>query len=87
MLDELDPWPYEPAPDFPQARCGSESPEIFFMDQKDSGVYATPAQLDSVKRICRGCPHRRDCLAWAVENRVVGIWGGTTTAERRLMVA
>jgi WhiB family redox-sensing transcriptional regulator len=35
------------------------------------------------KVLCWGCPVRRDCLTWALAADADGIWGGTTTDERR----
>lgn len=36
------------------------------------------------KAICRGCPVRRECLAYALANREpFGIWGGCSERERR----
>jgi hypothetical protein len=34
------------------------------------------------RRICRGCPVRRDCLATALTRHEWGVWGGTTEHER-----
>lgn len=35
--------------------------------------------------ICTQCPVRAECLAVALERSEVGIWGGTTDAERERM--
>ncbi len=36
------------------------------------------------KRICAGCAVRRQCLAYALANRIEhGVWGGATERERR----
>ena len=37
------------------------------------------------KGICAGCPVRRPCLDHALRYREIGIWAGTTEAERRGM--
>ena len=37
------------------------------------------------KGICAGCPVRRPCLDHAVRHREIGIWAGTTEAERKDM--
>ena len=34
---------------------------------------------------CRLCPVRTECLAYALLYRMSGYWGGTDTAERRLL--
>jgi WhiB family redox-sensing transcriptional regulator len=37
--------------------------------------------------ICRRCPHQDECLQWALDTRQgYGIWGGTTPAQRRIML-
>jgi WhiB family redox-sensing transcriptional regulator len=62
------------------AACGRADPELFFP------VGATgPAlrQIDEAKRVCRSCPVRAPCLAWALDHDVTaGVWGGTTEEER-----
>lgn len=36
------------------------------------------------KRVCRGCPLRDPCLAWALRTRqVFGVWGATAPADRQ----
>ena len=35
------------------------------------------------KEACGWCAFRDPCLAYAIANSVVGVWGGTTTEERR----
>jgi WhiB family transcriptional regulator, redox-sensing transcriptional regulator len=63
------------------AACRRADPELFF----PIGT-AGPAlrQIGEAKRICRACPVRTHCLAWALENGVTdGVWGGTTPNERR----
>ncbi len=37
------------------------------------------------RSLCRGCPVFEDCLAYALEVDVEGIWAGTTVAERERM--
>jgi len=39
----------------------------------------------NAKAVCRRCPVQVECLAWAVENRPIGIWAGTTERQRRNM--
>lgn len=39
------------------------------------------------KLLCRGCPVRWECLAYALRNRVDhGVWGGLTDRERRKLL-
>jgi WhiB family redox-sensing transcriptional regulator len=37
------------------------------------------------KAVCAGCPVRPECLAFALQRDLHGIWGATTEDERRLM--
>jgi WhiB family transcriptional regulator, redox-sensing transcriptional regulator len=40
------------------------------------------------KAICRSCPVRKECWAYAYSNHLDdGIWGGTLPSERKLMGA
>ncbi|MGI3198478.1 WhiB family transcriptional regulator [Streptomyces sp. GTA36] len=51
-------------------------PEPFFSDDSRERAAAV--------RLCRDCPLRVPCAAYALEERVShGVWGGTTEAERR----
>jgi WhiB family redox-sensing transcriptional regulator len=67
------------------AACLHSDPDLFFPDGT-----AGPAlrQVDEAKRICRGCPVRTPCLAWALDQgSSLGVWGGTTEDERRAIRA
>ena len=55
-------------------------PELFF-PVSDSGSAAPP--IAAAKAVCTQCPVMGDCLAWALREEPVGIWGGTTPEERR----
>jgi WhiB family redox-sensing transcriptional regulator len=58
------------------ASCAQIDPDLFF------AVGAREHKL--AKRICRTCPVRRECLAYAMDEPVDhGIWGGMTERERR----
>lgn len=57
------------------ALCPQVDSEIFFPDKGGSTHQA--------KLICRQCPVKDECLAYALENgERFGIWGGLTTKER-----
>ena len=58
------------------AACAEVDPELWFPEQGDPAITA--------KRICVGCPVRRECLAFALRtNERSGVWGGLSTVERR----
>ena len=58
--------------------CRGTDPDIFFPPPGNSH-----AMIGAAKVICRRCPFRRECRAYADENGLVGIWGGTPEYERR----
>lgn len=57
-------------------RCAGTDPDLWF---------AVGAQEHKMaKMICRSCPVRKECLAYALEAPVDhGVWGGMTERERR----
>ena len=57
------------------ALCAEYEREPFFA--------MAPAVIAKAKAICRGCLVRDECLAYAVEHEAVGVWGGTSTGERK----
>lgn len=72
----------------PDRGCRGQSPDIWFPTEvdPDTGEEHEPAYASpNVKRICDRCPVRPECLAWALDNDVQGIWAGTTTYERSLL--
>jgi WhiB family transcriptional regulator, redox-sensing transcriptional regulator len=65
------------------AACLGADPDLFF---PIGTIGAALRQIEEAKRICRICPARVQCLAWALDNAVAdGVWGGTTEEERRRM--
>lgn len=72
-----------PAPGWREsAGCIGADPDLFFP--------VTPADETAAKAICGWCPVRPDCLEYATEHFLLGVWGGTTeddrARERRLML-
>lgn len=50
-------------------------------------MFVTGADQNKAKRICRGCPVQRECLAEALTNRIkFGVWGGMTERERKALL-
>jgi WhiB family redox-sensing transcriptional regulator len=46
----------------------------------------TGEKPDEAKRVCAGCDVRAQCLAAALANpTTVGVWGGTTERDRRVL--
>jgi WhiB family redox-sensing transcriptional regulator len=59
--------------------CQLGDPEVWFPLDED-GRAARPAREG-----CRACLGRTACLTLALELGAEGIWGGTSTSERRAM--
>ncbi|MBA8825311.1 WhiB family redox-sensing transcriptional regulator [Saccharopolyspora lacisalsi] len=62
--------------------CAESDPELFFPVSS-----TTSQEVARAKEICAGCEIREACLNFALHNGDQGIWGGTTTQERREMRA
>ncbi|WP_028801452.1 WhiB family transcriptional regulator [Streptomyces sp. 142MFCol3.1] len=65
------------------AACRSVDPDLFFPIG-----HTGPAllQIEEAKAVCRACPVRDACLRWALDTgQAIGIWGGTSEAERRAL--
>jgi WhiB family redox-sensing transcriptional regulator len=59
-----------------EALCAQTDPELFFPEKGGSPVPA--------KRVCRVCPVRLPCLAFALAgDERHGVWGGLSERERR----
>ena len=64
-----------------RAACKDSHPELFFPIGSTGDALE---EIDAAKAICRSCPVRKDCLAFAVEtNQESGVWGGMSEDERR----
>lgn len=63
-------------------------PDDFFIEGKYARNGATySAHVMALKAVCAGCPVKKECLSFAIENREkYGIWGGKTSAERKNML-
>lgn len=67
------------------AACKDADPDLFFADEKGEEGYdkrKTKAALE----ICSSCPVVADCFQFAFTEDAIGVWGGTTTYERRLIL-
>jgi WhiB family redox-sensing transcriptional regulator len=56
--------------------CSDKDPELFFPLDKQTG------EIKKAKAVCAGCPVKKDCLRFALNNGEQGVWGGTTESER-----
>ena len=66
-----------------RAACRTEDPDLFFPIGTSGPALM---QTEQAKAVCRRCPVREQCLAWALDaGPMDGIWGGTTEQERKAM--
>lgn len=71
------------------AACNAPSaphPEAFFPETELGHIAAENWPTDAL-RTCGTCPVRRECLAYALANKVEGVWGGTTDIDRKHLQA
>ena len=63
------------------ALCAQADPDTWFPEKGHN------EQTQAAKATCRRCPVAGECLAYALglEDDLMGVWGGTTQAERRIM--
>ncbi|MFJ6493497.1 WhiB family transcriptional regulator [Streptomyces californicus] len=79
---------YAPAANVPvntnwriSAACRDEDPDLFFPTGTNGPALV---QAEEAKAVCRRrCPVMDACLAWALDNGVQGVWGGTDEEDRR----
>ena len=64
-----------------RAACRDSDPNLFF----PVGTTGTALEeVEAAKALCRTCPVRAECLAFALEtNQEAGVWGGASEEERR----
>jgi WhiB family transcriptional regulator, redox-sensing transcriptional regulator len=60
--------------------CLHADPDLFF---PVSVTGPSRREVAQAKAFCAQCPVRRQCLEFAQDNGVYGIWGGTTMQERQ----
>jgi hypothetical protein len=73
-----------------EARCVRYHPDWSYVDVLFHPDFrgGTPKEypqrrLREARRCCALCPVRRDCLTEALSTNAEGVWGGTTSEERR----
>ena len=66
------------------AKCAEDgvNSDIFFMDDKDEDNYSA-IKTEIARSICGTCPVKEQCLRVALKYEEEGVWGGTTTQERK----
>jgi WhiB family redox-sensing transcriptional regulator len=64
------------------ANCKNADTRVFFILREDKDQRQRRA---AAYAICQACSVQRECLEYAIVNNEVGIWGGTSERDRRLM--
>lgn len=65
--------------------CSTTDPELFFpreIELPNGKVISKYKDAAAAKKICSECPLKFDCLEYALNTHEIGIWGGTTEAQR-----
>lgn len=57
-------------------------PELFGKDDWD----VTDEDREAVSNICQTCPILTDCFRYALASKELGLWAGTTSVERYLLL-
>ena len=68
--------------------CAQTDPELFFPQEGFDSAGRNISKyinLSAAKNICNSCPLKLPCLEYALRNVEIGIWGGTTEEQRKLM--
>jgi WhiB family redox-sensing transcriptional regulator len=65
---------------WPRAACQAADPDLFFPISRAGN----DGQEECAKQVCGRCPVKTDCLAYALAAGpgLLGIWGGTSEADR-----
>jgi WhiB family redox-sensing transcriptional regulator len=64
-----------------RAACTGSNDPVFFPDGESPETAADAEEL-----YCRKCRVRVECLGSALRNRDHGVWAGTTTDQRRMLI-
>lgn len=65
------------------AACGGMNTEMFFSEDEERPSYARTLHEAAAKAVCAPCVVRNQCLTAALVGDEVGVWGGTSTQQRR----
>ncbi|MEV6394603.1 WhiB family transcriptional regulator [Streptomyces sp. NPDC051907] len=69
-----------------RAACRGADSGLFFHPHDERGDARVEREREA-KRVCDGCPVRRECLSHALEAREqFGVWGGLGEEERRALL-
>jgi WhiB family redox-sensing transcriptional regulator len=64
--------------------CRDSDPDLFYPVGRG---HAAQEQTEVAKSVCRSCPSREPCLAFALGTRQdLGVWGGMSPDDRRELI-
>ena len=66
------PWNYE------EPACAEVGGDFWFPEKAEDS-----REIKMAKQLCLSCTHKTECLEWAINNEMFGIWGGKTANERQ----
>lgn len=65
-----------------KAACrGSIYTDAFYAVEEERSIIAYE-YINALRQICLACPIWKQCLTYAMENEIYGVWGGMTSIER-----
>jgi WhiB family redox-sensing transcriptional regulator len=68
-----------------RAACRGVDTESFYGPESIRATELRDREIEKAKRICRRCPVLSVCREWALDTgEPYGVWGGLTSAERRV---
>ena len=67
-----------------QGACQGLALELFFPPERDELRASGPWSPEPAQAVCRRCPVREECKAWALATaQKDGVWGGLSEVELR----
>lgn len=68
--------------DWEKAACrGSIYTDAFYAVEEERSIVAYE-YINALRQICLSCPLWKECLTYAMEHEIYGVWGGMTSVER-----
>lgn len=55
--------------------------DLFYSVEEERSILAY-SYINALRQICLSCPIWKECLSYAAENEIYGVWGGMTSIER-----
>lgn len=66
-----------------EAACAGMDVNFFYdLEEMRNGNPVRKENLDTLRRLCTGCPLWAKCLEWGFEEERYGVWGGMMSQER-----